>query len=109
MPALPPIPTATASPSRHPPPVARRGVQNKPHVEQRSNSLRTVAMLHSVEDFEQRTNDELAVKVTELSSELSRMKAAVGHLEAERTSQDVWLKERYGTTLRNWLKGANLI
>lgn len=39
---------------------------------------------------------ELVVKVTKLSAELSRTKAVLGHLEAERTSQDVWLKERWG-------------
>ena len=39
----------------------------------------------------------IIVKVTELSAEFSRMKAVLGHLEAERTSQDVWLKERLGS------------
>ena len=43
------------------------------------------------------SSKELVVKVTELSAELSRMKAVLGHLEAERTSQDVWLKERLGS------------
>lgn len=42
------------------------------------------------------SSKELVVTVTELSAELSRMKAVIGHLEAERTSQDVWLKERWG-------------
>ena len=43
------------------------------------------------------SSKELVIKVTELSAELGRMKAVLGHLEAERTSQDVWLKERLGS------------
>lgn len=45
-------------------------------------------------DREWKISEELVVKVTELSAELSRMKAVIGHLEAKRTDRDVWLKER---------------
>ena len=60
-------------------------------------SLRTA--LHSDQDHEQwASSKELVVKVTELNAELGRMKAVIGRLEAERTSQDVWLKERWRFT-----------
>lgn len=62
-------------------------------------SLRTTLHSELEEHREQwASNKELVVKVTELSAELGRMKAVIGHLEAERTSQDVWLKERSGFT-----------
>lgn len=69
-------------------------LRNKPH--QAENSSRMVS--NSVEDFEHRaaSSRELDCKVAELFTELSRLRAIVGHLEAERTNQDVWLKERWG-------------
>ena len=67
------------------------------HYEHHGGSVPSRA-LRSEDDLEyrQRNNKEMTVKMNELYAELSRMKAVVGHLEAERTSQDVWLKERYG-------------
>lgn len=51
----------------------------------------------SVEAFECRalSSRELECKVAELYAELSRLRTIIGHLEAERTNQDVWLKERW--------------
>ena len=70
------------------------------HLEQHSQGdMETILHSESSGDrYEQlASSKELVVKVTELSTELSRMKAVLGHLEAERTSQDVWLKERLGS------------
>ena len=71
----------------------------RPHLDQHSQgSLRTT--LHSESEDHRHEQwasggiKELVAKVTELSAELSRMKAVIGQLDAERTSQEVWLKER---------------
>ena len=99
VPVLPPISTTAGSnsPSRHTPSLTAH--RSRPHLDQHSQGgLRTT--LHSTESTEDHpreqwaSNKELVVKVTELSAELGRMKAVIGHLEAERSSQDVWLKER---------------
>ena len=92
VPTLPPISTA-ASPSRHTPSVTHRNRQ--PHFEQHSQNSLRAALLHTEDHEEWDSTKELIVKVTELSAELSRMKVVIGRLEAERTNQDVWLKERW--------------
>ena len=96
VPVLPPISTAAGSPSRHTPTLTTH--KTKPHFEQNSQSSLRAVPLHSEDQEQWASGKELVVKVTELTAELGRMKAVIGHLEAERTSQDVWLKERWGFT-----------
>lgn len=106
MPALPPISaTPRTSPSRHSQSSVALGYTTHPHNDRRSSShTNGTSWLHSVEGVEQRSSvaaagklelSPLQLQVTELFTELGRMRAVVGHLEAERASQDIWLKERY--------------
>lgn len=96
VPALPPISTGPVS---HSPISSSRPVRS-------NSSQRNKAYQYSqhhddfmidsaVGGYPSATYKDLIVKVTDMCAELSRMKNAIGRLEAARNSQDIWLKERY--------------